>query len=95
MLEGEIALEIDGSAAVLTHGDVLDLPPGASYLWTVVSEQARVLIIADHERGHFYRELSRPADAGNTISEPANRESLAQAAAANGLELLAPKLAGS
>jgi 3-hydroxybutyryl-CoA dehydrogenase len=94
MIDGEIALEVDGRSVVLSAGDAVDLPPGAGYRWEVVSEHARMLIVAEGERGRFYRDVSRPAD-GDPAGEPAHADAgpVSDAAAGNGIELLTPPAA--
>jgi quercetin dioxygenase-like cupin family protein len=97
VLDGELSLDLDGRAVMLAAGDTVRLPGGTAYGWRVVSEHARVLIVAEPERTNFYRDLSKPPSAATEVTSPVQSTdpTLADAAFKNGVELLTHSVRGA
>ena len=92
VLEGALALLVEGKRVDAGAGDVVHLPAGDVHAWRVESERARFLVVATPQHEAFYRECCTPApsftqppDAGQidlSIIVPAGQR--------HGVEILAP-----
>jgi 3-hydroxybutyryl-CoA dehydrogenase len=92
VLDGALALLVEGERVDAGPGDVVHLPGGAVHAWRSESEEARFLIIATPEHEAFYRDASDPATA---FTQPPDAgtldlERIGRSAARHGVELLAP-----
>lgn len=92
VLEGTLALWVDGVVTVASPGAVAFVPRGVVHAWRVESKLARTLVITTEEHERFYRAATHPAaaaalppDAG-VVDIPTVRA----AAEAHGVELLGP-----
>ena len=100
VIEGELAILLDGNLSRLHAGETLCAPKGIPHTYCVVSERARWLAITtkgDFER--FVREASRPAEApelpphaGPPTEE--QQRALAELCLRHGIELIGPPLDG-
>jgi quercetin dioxygenase-like cupin family protein len=98
VLDGEIELEVDGTVAVARTGSFALVPRGVAHTYRVLTETARVLVLTSSAGAApgggfegFVAALGRPAEA--LVPPPPSQpdlERLATAAAAAGIELLAP-----
>jgi quercetin dioxygenase-like cupin family protein len=99
LLEGELALLVDGAETRVGAGETLLAPKGVPHTYRVVSDQARWLVTTtagDFER--FVLAVSRPAAASELppASAPPTAEqqaTVAELAAAHGIEFVGPPLA--
>jgi pimeloyl-ACP methyl ester carboxylesterase/quercetin dioxygenase-like cupin family protein len=92
VLEGRLALLVQGERVDAGPGAVVHLPGGEVHAWRVESPEARFLVIATPQHEAFYREccvpatsLSQPPDAGQidlSVIVPAGRR--------HGVEIIAP-----
>jgi quercetin dioxygenase-like cupin family protein len=98
VLEGELALLVDGEPKRALAGETHLAPKGVPHTYRVVSERARWLVVTtrgDFER--FVRAASRPARAAELPPPsgpptPGQQRKLAELALSHGIELLGPPL---
>src|SRR5829696_2780560 len=92
VLDGELAVHLDGRESRAQTGDVIRLPRGLPHAFAVVSDGARLLALstpAGHER--FFRLAGDPAAAfALDDAAPPDVERMTRAAAATGVEILGP-----
>jgi len=91
VLEGEIAVEVDGETHEARAGTLALLPRGLEHVFAVESERAKLLVMAMPAglEGYF-EEMSRPAESLEQPSEPeetSESEKLARIAAKYGIEV--------
>jgi quercetin dioxygenase-like cupin family protein len=100
VLEGEMELHVDGAVAVAGPGTFAFVPRGAVHTFRVLSETARVLVLASAPGGapgggleSFFRAVGEPAPAP-VLPEPSAPDLalVGSAAADHGIELLGPPL---
>lgn len=91
MLEGEIALHIDGAQRTLTAGGIAVLPRGVPHAFLVTSARARMLCLQTPGSGEaFFRHASEPAPEGSQPG-PVDFERIHAAASETGaIEILGP-----
>jgi quercetin dioxygenase-like cupin family protein len=92
VLEGELALWVDGQQTIARPGTVSYVPGGLTHAWRVESELARTLVITTAQHEAFYRECCEPAPA--PVQPPfagkLDPGVIACAAAHHGVQLLGP-----
>ncbi len=91
MLEGEIALFIDGERRILGAGGVVFIPRGVPHAFMVTSAQARMWCLQTPSSGEaFYRMASEPVVEGQPPA-PVDFARVQEAAAAtNAIQILGP-----
>lgn len=91
MLEGEIALHIDGEQRALGAGGVAFIPRGVPHAFMVTSAQARMWCLQTPGAGEsFYRMASEPAVDGEPAAPVDFGRVQAAAAGTNAIEILGP-----
>jgi quercetin dioxygenase-like cupin family protein len=91
VLEGEIAVNIDGQEHRVAAGGMTYTPRGVPHAFIVVSETARLLSLQTPATGQaFYREASEPAIADETDALDIARLQASAQANPRGVELLGP-----
>jgi quercetin dioxygenase-like cupin family protein len=91
MLEGEIALYVDGEQRQLAAGGIAIIPRGIPHAFMVTSAQARMLCLQTPGSGEtFYRRASEPAVQGESPA-PIDFDRIREAAIHTGaIEILGP-----
>ncbi len=69
VLDGELALLVEGQRVDAGPGGIVHLPGGGIHAWRVESNIARFLIIATAQHEAFYRECCQPAP---SLTQPPN-----------------------
>ena len=92
VLEGELALWIEGVTSIATPGSVAYVPAGLVHAWRVESDQARTLVVTTPEHELFYRDATAPAPA--PVQPPdagtVDIDAITRAAQRHGVELFGP-----
>ncbi|RPI11197.1 MAG: cupin domain-containing protein [Actinobacteria bacterium] len=99
VLEGEVEIEVDGTIATAAAGSFALLPRHLPHTFRVLSETARVLVIASAPHGntnggapHFFRTVGEPAEALELpVPQAPDPVALTLAAADHGIEILPPQ----
>lgn len=94
VLEGEVAVHVDGETHAVRAGGSAFIPRGTPHAYAVTSPNARVLIL-DTPAGHedFFRAAGRPAETRTlppAPDGPPDMGAMAAAAEAAGFEILGP-----
>jgi len=98
VLDGEIEFEVDGEVALCTPGSFALVPRGAAHSFAVLTDTARVLVLASapgaaRETGlhDFFRTVGEPAPARVLPTPQApDAAALGAIAAQHGIELVGP-----
>jgi quercetin dioxygenase-like cupin family protein len=98
VLDGEIEFEVDGEHALATAGTFAFVPRGAVHTFRVLTDTARMLVIASAPQGapegglhHFFTTVGEPAPAPVLPAPQApDAAALAAVAAPHGIDLLGP-----
>jgi len=98
LLEGEMALLVDGERKTLRAGEVLLAPKGVPHTYLVTSAEARWLVTTTHgDFERFVRALSRPTETDGLPPHappptPEQMSALAELAGRHGIEIVGPPL---
>jgi quercetin dioxygenase-like cupin family protein len=92
VLEGQLALLVQGERVDAGPGAVVHLPGGEVHAWRIESTEARFLIIATPQHEDFYRECCDPAP---SLTQPPNAGQIdlsiiVPAGQRHGVEILSP-----
>ncbi len=98
VLEGEVEIEVDGVTASAAPGSFALLPRRVPHTFRVVSDTARVLVIASAPHGntnggapHFFETVGEPAQAVELpVPQAPDPVALTMAATDHGIQILPP-----
>ncbi|MGZ4785359.1 MAG: cupin domain-containing protein [Acidimicrobiales bacterium] len=101
LLDGEIEFEVDGTLVHARPGTFAFVPRGATHRFRVLTETARVLVLASAPGGapaggleEFFEAVGEPASAPVLpVPAPPDLDAVAAAAALGGIALLGPPAA--
>lgn len=98
VLDGEIEFEVDGTVALGVPGSFALVPRGVPHTFRVLTETARMLVLASAPQGapngglhHFFETVGEPAPTRILpVPAPPDGPALGAAAADHGIEFLPP-----
>jgi quercetin dioxygenase-like cupin family protein len=96
VLDGTLALWIEGEHVSASAGSVAHVPRGLVHAWRVESESARMIVITTAAHEQFYRAACTPAPAAVQPPDAGTVDisRIRAAAAAHGVELFGPPWLG-